>query len=414
MENIVAVGIDVSKGKSMVAVMRPGGEIVLSSFNVLHNREELKNLVKTLKKIDGEVRIIMEHTGRYYLPIARTLQEAGFFVSVVHAKLIHDFGNNTIRKSKTDKKDSVKIANYGLTYWSSLTPMSDEDDVREQLKNLNREVSMLSKTETMLKNNLIALIDSTFPGINNFFSPTQRLDGHEKWVDFIGKFYHCDCVRKLSLKSFSDSYAKWCKKSNGKFNANKVEEIYEYSKTLVTSLEKDETTKIMIKAITDSLTAILESVKKLQNQMDNLAKKLPEHEVVISMFGVGNILASQLIAEIGDVTRFHSRRALTAFAGLDSPAHQSGQFEMQRRKISKRGSPHLRRTLFRVAMVLVLNKPSDNNVYDFICKKRDEGKHYYVYMTAGANKFLRQYYGKVREFLLLREENAEVTKLEAC
>ena len=115
-----AVGIDVSKGKSMIAVMRPFGEVVAKPFEVHHTASELKELADYLKSLDGEVRVVLEYTGRYYQPIARYLHNAGIFVSAVHAKLIHDYGNNTIRKVKTDKADAVKIANYALDRWMSL------------------------------------------------------------------------------------------------------------------------------------------------------------------------------------------------------------------------------------------------------------------------------------------------------
>lgn len=109
-----AVGIDVSKGKSMIAVMRPFGEVVALPFEVTHTASELGKLAGYLVSLSGETKVIMEYTGNYYQPIARVLHEGGLFVSVVHAKLIHDYGNNTIRRVKTDKKDAVKIANYGL------------------------------------------------------------------------------------------------------------------------------------------------------------------------------------------------------------------------------------------------------------------------------------------------------------
>ena len=108
---ITAVGIDVSKGKSMVAARCPGGVVVLSPFCVKHDAKGLQTLVEKLKNLDGEVRIIMEHTGMYWRPIALALQKAGFFVSIVNAMLIHDFSDNSIRKIKTDKADSLKIAN---------------------------------------------------------------------------------------------------------------------------------------------------------------------------------------------------------------------------------------------------------------------------------------------------------------
>lgn len=117
---ITAVGIDVSKSKSTVAVRRPGGEIVLRPFDVRHTNSDLKKLTSTLKKLGGDIRIVMEHTSTYWRPIALTLKEAGFFVSVVNAMLIHDFSDNTIRKLKTDRADALKIANYALTFWDIL------------------------------------------------------------------------------------------------------------------------------------------------------------------------------------------------------------------------------------------------------------------------------------------------------
>lgn len=399
MKRITAVGIDVSKGKSTVAVMRAGGEVVISPYDVKHSEEDLTKLSKNLMMVEGEVRIVMEHTGTYYLPVAQTLFEAGFFVSVVHAKLVHDFGNNSIRRGKTDKKDAVKIANYALANWTSLTPYCKQDDIRSELKTLNRQLSIYTKYETALKNNLIALLDGTFPGLNKLFSPETRANGHEKWVDFASKFWHRDCVCSVSAKVFSDRYRKWCQKNGCHWNETKANEIYEHANRQMAVTPKNDTTKLIITQAAAQLTSLLETVNAVQREMKRLSEMLPEYETVISMYGVGNILAPQLMAEIGDVTRFHSKRALTAFAGLDSPPYQSGQFESKERKISKRGSPHLRRTLFVVVSMLLMNQPEHDDVYQFMCKKRSEGKHYYVYMTAAANKFLRRYYGRVRECL---------------
>ena len=113
---ITAVGIDVSKSKSTVAVRRPGGEIVLRPFDVRHTNSDLKKLTSTLKKLGGDIRIVMEHTSTYWRPIALTLKEAGFFVSVVNAMLIHDFSDNTIRKLKTDRADALKSQTMRLPF----------------------------------------------------------------------------------------------------------------------------------------------------------------------------------------------------------------------------------------------------------------------------------------------------------
>jgi len=200
MENITAVGIDVSKGKSTVAVMRPGGEVVILPYAVAHNADDLQKLARSLKLLKGEVRVVMEHTGAYYLPVANVLSEAGFYVSVVHEMLVNDFGNNSIRRDKTDKKDAIKIANYALANWTSLPRFHKQENIRQELKKLNRQLSLYTKVEVTLKNNLIALLDQSFPGVNKLFPPSPKSNGHEKWIDFSEKYWHCDCIRSLSRK----------------------------------------------------------------------------------------------------------------------------------------------------------------------------------------------------------------------
>lgn len=133
--------------------------------------------------------------------------------------------------------------------------------------------------------------------------------------------------------------------------------------------------------------------------MKETASKLPEYPIVMEMTGVGPSLGPQLMAEIGDVTRFTHKGAITAFAGVDPGVNQSGTYEQKSVHASKRGSSTLRKTLFQVMDALIKNKPQDDAVYRFMDKKRTQGKPYYVYMTAGANKFLRIYYGRVKEYL---------------
>ena len=128
-----AVGIDVSKGKSMVAIMRPGGEVVQSPFEVVHTEKEFAALADRLKQLPGETKVVMEYTGIYYQTIAYALYDNGLAISAIHAKLIHGFDNNSIRKIKTDKADAVKIANYGLSCWAKLPEWVPEDDRRRLL-----------------------------------------------------------------------------------------------------------------------------------------------------------------------------------------------------------------------------------------------------------------------------------------
>ena len=119
----------------------------------------------------------------------------------------------------------------------------------------------------------------------------------------------------------------------------------------------------------------------------------------MQMSGVGPTLGPQLMAEIGDVRRFHSKAALVAFAGIDAPPYQSGTIDVRSRSISKRGSAKLRRTLFLVMSVFLQTLPLDEPIYQYMDKKRVEGKPYKVYMMASANKFLRRYYATVKAYM---------------
>lgn len=395
-----AVGIDVSKGKSMIAVMRPFGEVVASPYEVNHTCSELKELTKFLKSLKGETRVIMEYTGKYFEPIAKHLHEAGLFVSVVNAILVHDYGGNTLRRGKTDKKDAIKLANYALDRWVDLVEYIPEEEIRQTLKVYNRQYNQYVKLKVMLKNNLISILDQTFPNANKLFSaPPRKADGHEKWIDFAAKFWHHECVSKLSENAFKERYQKWCKRAGYNYSDAKATEIYIKSQQQVHSLPKSEATKLLVTQAILQLNTIAETLAAIINEMRRLSAMLPEYDVVMAMHGVGDTLGPQLMAEIGDVRRFYSKKALVAFAGLDAPPYQSGTFEAQSRSISKRGSASLRKTLFQIMSCILQTSSLDEPVFQFLDKKRADGKHYYVYMMAAANKFLRIYYARVKEHL---------------
>ena len=313
------VGIDVSKGKSMIAVMRPFGEVVISPFEVQHTASELSELAKLLKSLDGETRVVMESTGNYHTPVAWLLHDAGLYVSVVNAMLVHDYGNNSLRRAKTDKKDAVKLANYGLDHWLTLPRYVPEEDTRLLLKNCYRQYQQYSKVQTMLKNNLISLLDAVFPEVNRLFNSSPRADGSEKWVDFVSTFWHCRCVSTLSLKSFSARYLKWCRKHGYYFSQEKAFEIHSKAQSCISVMPRNETTKLLVQQAIAQLKATSAALAALKQEMQSLAAALPEYPVVMEMFGVGSTLGPQLMAEIGDVRRFHSKKALVAFAGIDAP-----------------------------------------------------------------------------------------------
>ena len=111
-----AVGIDVSKGKSTVAILRPMGEVVQTPIDIAHDTVSLEKLAYQIISLGEDTRVLMEATGRYHEVVAQTLHEHGIFVSVINPLAIHGYcTSGTVRKVKNDRKDSIKIANSHLT-----------------------------------------------------------------------------------------------------------------------------------------------------------------------------------------------------------------------------------------------------------------------------------------------------------
>lgn len=394
-----SVGIDISKGRSMVAAMRPFGEVVISSFEVHHTDSELSELAKLLKSLDGETRVVMEATGNYHAPVAQLLHDAGLYVSVVNAKLVHSYGNNDLRRVKTDRKDAVKLANYGLDRWLTLPRYIPEENTRLLLKNCYRQYRQYSKVQTVLKNNLISLLDTVFPNANRLFNSPARADGSEKWVDFVAEFWHCKCVCERSEKAFVNKYQRWCRKHGYNFSEDKAHAIYDEASGHIGVMPKAETTKLLVEQAVSQLRTTSAALAALKQEMHSLASQLPEYPVVMEMFGIGPTLGPQLMAEIGDVRRFYSKKALVAYAGIDAPPNDSGDVIGRHKSMSKVGASSLRRTLFLVMSIYLQTSPPNEPIYQFMDRKRTEGKPYRVYMMASANKFLRIYYATVKAYL---------------
>lgn len=394
-----AVGIDVSKGKSMVAIASPGGKLYCKPFVVNHKPSELNKLATLLKSLGSETKAVMEHTGRYYEPVANYLYNENLFVSAVNPLLISKYDNDSIRHVKTDKEDAIKIANFGLDKWCKLRQYSSMDAIRYQLKTLHRQFCLYTKTQTALKNNYIALLDQTFPGVNELFSSPVREDGSQKWVDFAAKFWHIDCVTGISEEAFTEEYRNFCKENRYNYCESKAHEIFMLAQDSISLIPSDETTHFLLQQAYTSLQGNIKATEALRAKMYEVASMLPEFNVVMDMGGVGKSLGPQLMAELGDVTRFASRGSIVAYAGVDPGKNDSGDVTHKSGKCSKCGSPELRRTLFILMDGLIQRQPEDDPVYRFMDKKRAEGKPYYVYMTAGANKFLRIYYARVKEFM---------------
>lgn len=397
---MTSVGIDVSKGKSTVCILKPYGEVIVSPYEVQHTEPDLRVLISRIKSIEGEVRIVMEATGAYHLPLLSGFKDAGFFVSVINPLAMKRYASTAIRKGKTDKMDAVRIANYGIDNWFKLVDYTLPDEVYVQLRLLGRQYAHYITIRIESKLALTDLLDRTMPGIKSLLSGKRSEEPtKDKLSDFVAEYWHFDNITKKSESQFIRSYCTWAKKKGYHASESKAKSIYALACNGIPTLPASTaSTKMLILEAVRVLKEVNKTLESILTQMQKLATTLPEYNTVRAMNGVGDVLAPRLIAEIGDVRRFHSGSALIAFAGIDSPPFQSGSFTGTQRKISKRGSSLLRKTGYEVMKCLKTVKPSqDNAVYLYMLKKEAEGKPKKVAKIAALNKFLRIYYARVSE-----------------
>lgn len=391
---MISVGIDVSKGKSTVCILKPGGEVIKPPFEIDHIANELDSLVSLIRSFDEETRIVMEDTGHYHLPISAYLSSHGIFVCCVNALRMKKFCSQSIRRAKTDKIDSVQIASFGITYWSELTQAYDSPDTYDELRFLARQYYQITAILVKTKVNFNNLLDQVMPGISDIL---QNQCNNHKLTEFVKRYTHFQAILDMGEKKFTADYCKWARKKGYRCSERKAAEIFALVQNGIPSLPNSQSVKISVKEAVKLIHSTEESRNTILAQMQAICKTLPEYSVVRDMDCIGDTLAPRIIAEIGDVRRFRNKRSLIAYAGIDAPPYQSGAFNASERKISKRGNKYLRKTGYEIMQSLIMRKPGNDPVYAFIQKKRDEGKCGKEAMIAGLNKFLRIYYGKVME-----------------
>ena len=397
---MLSVGIDVSKEKSTVCLMRQFGEIIAGPFEISHTETDLSELSRMIKRLDSDVRIVLEATGIYHLPVATFFRDKDMFVSVINPFEMKVYRSQNIRKVKTDKRDSISIATYGIEKWFNLRSFDTQADVYAELRLLGRQYRffMESRIEHLL--NLTHLLDYAMPGVKTCFGGWNEVSGKDKLCDFVEEYWHYDNITKHTEVKFVEHYQKWAKKKGYHQSKSKAIQIYRLAKEGIPTISSNApSTKMLLLEAVKALREVNGALFAILTRMQELARGLPEYPVVRAMGGVGDVLSVKLIAEIGDVRRFHSSKALIAFAGIDPPPYESGKLIGTNRHITKRGSATLRKIGYETMRCVKANgRPAeDPAVYDFMIKKESEGMAKKAAKIAALNKFLRIYYARVME-----------------
>ena len=391
-----SVGIDVSMGKSTIAIISTDGEVISEPFEIEHTKSGFNLVLEKIKDIPKDnVKFVMESTGNYCKSLLKIITDNGYFATVENPLTIKKYCDINIRKVKTDKKDALKIACYGSERWHKLIRYIPSDEIYSELRFLSRQYDEQMSLKVMKKIHLSGLIEVTFPGLKKIFNGDSL---YMLMLDIYKKYYHPSLVLSKSKSSFIKDVEKISKKTGHRIGTRVAEEMYSLANECIPSSPCNESTQLAVSNCVLLLQNLEEITNNIIAKMDELARRLPEFETVSNMSGVGNKIRARLIAEIGDVRRFKNSNCLIAYAGIDVPPFQSGQFVATNRRITKRGNKHLRKVGYEAMKSLKTVKPTrDNAVYLFILKKEDEGKGSITAKIAGLNKFLRIYYARVME-----------------
>ena len=384
------LSIDVAKNKSMIMLMDSEGEILIDSKEIKHNLEEFEKVKKEIEEINPEnLTVFMESTGIYHLPVERYFKENGFNTLVINS-LTTKNNYDTIRKTKTDKKDCYRLAKLFFVNEVEYHDLS-KNDLYANLKAMTRQYFYLTQVNVSCKNRYKRLINICFPELEEIFKSSRIYE--ETALNFIKAYPHAYIVKEKRIDALYNNLYKTNSRHDYYYKrlAHQIKDIASNSYPGVDKEHSD------VKNLSDMAGILQENIKKineLKDKMIETAKQSPYFEIINSFYGIGEVLAAELLGELGDITRFDNHKQLIAFCGLDPTIIQSGKSINVHGAISKRGNKYARWILFNISqMVVKLGHQCPNHpVYNYYLIKKAEGKHYYESLTACSTKILRMLY----------------------
>lgn len=368
-------GIDIAKNSHEAAVIDENGNVVVKPFKFANSLGGFEKFLSSIQGISADLSVFefgMEATGHYWLNLYTKLTDYNVVVHVINPVQSDALRGLYIRKTKNDAKDAFIIAELIRFGKYSQTTLSDPDLL--SLRELTRQRFYLVDCVSDAKRKTISFIDKIFPEYQALFSDTFGATS----VELLQTYTSPDVIATLDTELFT-SFLKSV--SHGRFGKTKAEEIQSVAKNTFGSFLFADSATLAIRQFIQQIKLLEEQIAEIE---DFIAEKLALFNCKLdTIVGVGTTLAASFFAEIGDITRFDSPDKLAAFAGIDPSVKQSGEFNGTRNKMSKRGSPYLRRTFWLAAVSGIRTNPALKAIYD---RKRAQGKHHAVAVSAVMHK----------------------------
>lgn len=370
------LGIDIAKNNHVASLLDENAKPLFKAFSFSNTIDGANSLIEKLSAFittAADVEIGMEATGHYWLSIYSFLVENGYTVHVVNPIQTDGWRKGTeIRKRKTDIIDSVLIADL-IRYGDFVeTSLSDEDTM--SLRNLSRFRNYLVSSIADLKRKVICVLDQVFPEYQSVFSDIFGKTSKE----LLAHFQTADDFENITADQLKSVLENVTFKG---FLKNKITHISELAANSFGLKFCRDSFSLQLKLLIEQITFIEAQVSDVEAEINVILDKI--NSPIITIPGIGSVTAAVILGEIGDISRFSNASKLAAYAGIDASVSQSGEYQSSNSKMSKRGSPYLRKALFNAALIAAFHDPVFSAFYQ---KKRSEGKHHLTAIGAVARK----------------------------
>ena len=371
---IYYIGIDISKYKHDFCIISNTGEVIVENSSFENNKKGFQYFLDQLKPYNkSSIQIAFEATGHYSLNLELLLIDQDYSFMKMNPLVIHQFLKaHSLRRTKTDKADSLTIANYlmSVPYKPNSHLLYNIYTLKSLCRSREQLIKERSKFQVLLTNEL----DKSFPELKIFFNN----------IISSTLLYILEKYKNTNHISLMKDYESLRKISHGKFSYAKFARLKQLAKDSIG--HHDDNSDLLISTYVSTINHFDEKIDPIDKQISTIIKEL--NPKMLTIPGLGEISAATILSEYGDIKNFSSPNKMLAFAGLEPSIIQSGTLQ-NNGKMVKHGSGHLRYSIMNIAMSILRYSPT---FYDYYLKKRSEGKCHRVALSHVCKKLIRVIY----------------------
>ena len=370
---MVYIGIDIAKFKHFASVVSSDGKVIVKPFSFENSRQGFMKLIEEIENFQ-DCLIGLESTGHYAENLIQFLYERDYPIAVINPIQTDSLRDSNIRKTKTDKIDTMLIVQCLMLKKYSLVSSKNIDMIK--LRRLSRFRLEMVQQQTRIKTQLTGCLDIVFPELAHFFKGNLHL---KVAYALLEKYPSAKVIRSARIDGLTNLLYN---NSHGRYNQEKALQLKSLAKESV-GLDNP-AIELQIQCLIKQLHLYQKQIQDIDHSIMTLMEII--NSPILTIPGVSYTLGSMIISEIDDIKRFSNPSKLLAFAGLDPVVKQSGNFQSDSLKISKRGSTYLRYAIYRVAFLIIYNNETFHNYY---IEKRAQGKNHRVALGHVCNKLVR-------------------------